>query len=83
MQHPTRYINIFSHNGKHYAEGEVLETRAAAIEDAEQSIHQYMYTLTDTGVLDLTSEFSEGWHEARDFDAAVDRKIDAMKEGRI
>jgi len=83
MPEPTKFLNIHNFGGKDYAESEVLNSRAEAIKDAEQWADRYQYTLTDIGMIDLSDEFSEDFQEKRDFDAAVDRKIDEMKEERF
>jgi hypothetical protein len=77
---PTLFVNVFEKDGRTFAEGDVYIDRRQAIEDAEEWSDNYVYTLTDTGKLDLSPEFSEGFQERRDFDAAVDAKIDAMRE---
>jgi len=80
---PTKFINVFSSQGKCWSEGEVLTSRQAAIEGAEDTVGTYEFTLTDVGQIDLSGEFSEAWHERCDFDAAVDRQIDEMKAERF
>jgi hypothetical protein len=80
MPEPTLFLNIHNFGSKDYAESEVLTSRAAAIRDAEQWADRYQYTFTDIGKIDLSGDFSEGFQEKRDFDAAVDRKIDEMRE---
>ena len=61
----------------------VIKNREEAVRHAEEFSDFYVYTLTDVGIIDLTPDFSEGFHEKRDFDAAVDRKIDDMKAERF
>ncbi len=80
---PTKFINVFSTGNKFWSEGEVIMSRQAAVEDAEETVGTYEFTLTDVGQIDLSSEFSKAWHEQRDFDAAVDRQIDEMKAERL
>lgn len=80
---PTKFINVFSDNGRFWTGAELQTSRKDAVEHAEGWADQYEYTLTDVGQLDLSAEFSEGWHEKRDFDAAVDRHIDELKEKRF
>jgi len=80
----TTFINVFlDKRGKPFAGGDVFTKREEAIEDAENAVCMYSHTLTETGKIDLTDEFSEAFHEQRDFDAAVDRRIDEMKEERF
>jgi methionyl-tRNA synthetase len=61
----------------------VAKDREEAVRHAEEFADYYAYTLTDTGVIDLTSEFSEAYQERRDYDAMIDAKIDERKEGRL
>jgi hypothetical protein len=77
---PTIFLNILSFDGKQMAESEVLNSRAEALRDAEEWAERYLFTLTDLGKIDLSSEFSEAFQEKRDFDVAVDAKIDEMRE---
>ena len=60
----------------------VIRDRAKAAEHAEDFAAYYAYTLTDIGVIDITGDFSEGYREQRDFDYAVDAKLDKRKERR-
>ena len=83
MQHPpepTIFVNI--HRGAFGPEAfETVHTsRHEATVAAEDFASTYLFTLTDAGKINLTPEFSEAYHEARDFDAAVDAHIDQMKE---
>ena len=81
MQQPSIFINVFRFDGLDMPlERPVLRTRAKAIEDAEEHADAYAFTLTDTGRINLEPEFSERWQERKDFDAAVDAKIDERKE---
>lgn len=83
MSTPTLFINVFRFDGLDMSlERPVLRTRAKAIEDAEEHADEYAYTLTDTGKINLEPEFSEAWQAKKDFDATVDARIDAAKEGR-
>ena len=78
---PTVYVNVFCFDTADMSlERPVLTTRAAAIEDAEESGDDYVYTLTDAGKIDLEPEFSERYHERKAFDARMDAKIDEMRE---
>lgn len=80
---PTIFLNVHSFGGKEYAESEVITSRAEAIRDAEDWADRYVYTLTDIGRIDLRDEFSEAYHDQGARDAAVDARIDAMREGRV
>jgi hypothetical protein len=78
---PTVYVNVFRFDNTDMSlERPVLTMRAAAVEDAEEHADDYVYTLTDQGRIDLEPEFSERWHEQKDFDAAVDARNDEMRE---
>lgn len=79
---PSVFVNIHNNAKARRIEAHdgVFSTRREAADAAEEYADSYLYTLTDAGKVDLTSEFSEGFHEKRDYDAAVDAKIDAMKE---
>ncbi len=87
MPHPApkTFVNIhYNWKDKRLeAHDGVFPNRADAAEAAEAYADSYRFTLTDIGQLDLTPDFSEGFHEKRDFDAAVDRKIDEMKAERF
>ena len=88
MQHtsqPTVFVNVFD-NAKakrHEAHDGVYTHRREAADAAEQYSESYLYTLTDAGKINLTPDFSEGFHEKRDFDASVDSAIDDRKELRF
>jgi hypothetical protein len=79
---PTLLINVFRFDGRDMP----LESHgvctgiAEAVRRAEEFADEYRYTLTDAGVINLTTQFSEGWQDRKDFDAAVDAKIDGMRE---
>jgi hypothetical protein len=79
---PILYVNI--HNGALGLEAHdgVWTSRADAVDAAEAYYNTYAFTLTDAGKIDLTPEFSEGYQERKDFDAAVDAKIHESKERR-
>jgi hypothetical protein len=78
---PTIFINVFRVKGREMSfERNLITSRAEAIEDAEAYADEYAYTLSDAGMIDLRPEFSEAYHEQRDFDATVDARIDEMKE---
>jgi hypothetical protein len=82
MQPPSLLINIYSFSGKPMpleSHG-VATSLAEAVKDARDFEDEYVYTLTDIGVMDLSSHFSEGFQQRRDFDATIDAKIDHMKE---
>jgi hypothetical protein len=84
MQYPTKQPTVFVnvHAGAFGPEAfETVHTsRHEAAVAAEDYADSYLFTLTDAGKIDLTPEFSEGYHERRDFDASVDARIDQMKE---
>jgi hypothetical protein len=77
---PAFYVNVFDNRGRLEAHDGVWTNRADAVDAAEQYADSYRFTLTDAGKIDLTEEFSEGFHEKRDFDAAVDRHIDELRD---
>jgi hypothetical protein len=84
MQHPapSLFINVFTIDGVDMpleSHG-VAKSLAEAVKDAEDHADDYVYTLTDIGKMDLSPHFSESFHEKRDFDAAVDRHIDELRE---
>jgi hypothetical protein len=80
MQTPTLYVNVFDNHGRLEAHDGVYTSRAEAADAAEQYADTYRFTLTDAGKVDLTPEFSEAFHERRDFDATVDARIDGMRD---
>jgi hypothetical protein len=82
---PTLFINVFSFDGKEMPlEGHGVATGLEeAVRDARDFEDEYRYTLTDVGQVDLSQYFSEGFHEQRDHDAAVDAAIDAVRDGAI
>jgi hypothetical protein len=84
MQHRAKQLTVFVNVHRGAFGPEAFETvhtsRHEAATAAEDYADSYLYTLTDAGKLDLTPEFSESYHEARDADAAVDAHIDQLKE---
>jgi hypothetical protein len=82
---PTLFINVFTIRGidTPLESHGVAKSRAEAVKGARDFEDEYAYTLTDIGRIDLSNDFSEGFHEKLDFDAAVDRKIDDIKAERF
>jgi hypothetical protein len=80
---PTIFVNV--HQGQVGLEAfdSVHTSRTEAAQAAEDYSDSYRFTLTDAGKIDLTAEFSEGFHEQRDFDATVDARTDNAKERRL
>lgn len=77
---PTVYVNVHEGAFGPEAHDTCHTSRYEATQEAEGYADTYLYTLTDIGKIDLEPEFSEGWHEKKDFDAAVDAKIDDLRE---
>jgi hypothetical protein len=81
---PTLFVNIYNFGGKEMPleSNGVAKSLAEAVKDARDYEEQYLYSLTDVGQVDLSAHFSEGYQDRRDFDATIDARIDAAKEGR-
>ena len=82
MASPALFINVFRNGNRLEAHDGVWTSRKDAVDAAEAYADTYAYTVTDAGKINLEPEFSEGWREKKDFDAAVDRKIDQLKAER-
>src|ERR1700728_3994651 len=76
----TLFVNVHRTSFGLEAHDGVWTSRADAVDAAEAYADTYAFTLTDAGTIDLTPEFSEAFHEKRDFDAAIDARNDELRE---
>jgi hypothetical protein len=84
MEHPTLLINIFRFDGKlmpleHHG---VATTREEAVKNAEEFADEYEFTLSDTGKLDLSGDFSAEYWAARELSYARELKAGEAREAR-
>lgn len=74
------YVNI--HKDSIYGEGAyetVYKSRYEATEAAEESAHNYLYTLSNEGRIDLRPDFSDEYKYAQAQNERTDHGIDIIK----